>query len=274
VYFEASLSTSDEQLQSRAVRAALEVLNDTFNTDMPATTISTRVHRRAYAVLKNRDPYAETKKLSNTTALKLLPLAKSYVANSEDPFKSAVITAIIGNTFDFGVQGFKVPLESFDKSFKTLTARGLAIDHTEEIKKLASGRVVYIADNCGEILFDTLLFEQIHTLGGHITLVVRGEPILNDATMDDVIQLEIDKCVDRVLTTGSNAVGVCIEEAPGELIKALENADIIISKGMANYETLSEYPYKPIAYLLRAKCEPVAQSIGATKGDLVAKLYK
>jgi uncharacterized protein with ATP-grasp and redox domains len=77
-----------------------------------------------------------------------------------------------------------------------------------------------------------------------------------------------------VLTTGSNAVGVSLREAPPELLEALRSSDLIISKGMANYESLSDAGFRPMAYLLRAKCEPVATSIGAKKGMNVARLFE
>jgi uncharacterized protein with ATP-grasp and redox domains len=152
-------------------------------------------------------------------------------------------------------------------------AQGIDIDDTDRIAALANGAdVLYLVDNCGEIYFDELLIEELKSLGARVTLVVRGEYILTDVTMEDVQRMGLDKKVDRVLTTGSNAVGVSLEEAPAELLNALRTADLIISKGMANYESLSDAGFKPMAYLLRAKCEPVAASIGAKKGMNVAML--
>ncbi|MFZ3382512.1 MAG: ARMT1-like domain-containing protein, partial [Candidatus Methanoperedens sp.] len=136
------------------------------------------------------------------------------------------------------------------------------------------GDVVYLADNCGEIVFDTLLLEEIKKLGGRITLVVRGAPILNDVTMKEVKELGIDKMVDRVLTTGSNAIGLCLQEAPPELVEAFGKASLIISKGMANYETMSEYDFRPIAYLLKTKCDSVAEAMGLKRNMNVARMEK
>ena len=116
--------------------------------------------------------------------------------------------------------------------------------------------------------------EQIKKMGGKVTLVVRGAPILNDATMEDVKIHGIAGMVDEILTTGSNAIGVCLEEAPPELTDALSQASLIISKGMANYETMSEYGFGPIAYLLRTKCQVVADDLGLDKGILIAKLVE
>jgi uncharacterized protein with ATP-grasp and redox domains len=101
---------------------------------------------------------------------------------------------------------------------------------------------------------------------------VRGAPILNDVTMKELKELSIDKKVDRVLTTGSNAIGVCLKEAPSELVEALRDASLIISKGMANYETMSEYDFKPIAYLMKTKCESVAEAMGLKRNMNVARV--
>ncbi|HHI30429.1 hypothetical protein B6V01_003195 [Methanosarcinales archaeon ex4572_44] len=272
VQFEAALSTDDYELQMQALKTGLRVLASTFEKERSTNVISTQVHREVYETLNDSDPYLELKKLSNTAALRLLPSVKNQIRESEDPFRDAVVAVTIGNTLDFGVQGFKAPIANFNKVFKELGANGLAIDDTDEIRKLASGDVTYLTDNCGEIVLDTLLFEQIHALGGTITLVVRGAPILNDATIEDVQNLGIEKQVDRVLTTGSNAVGICMKEVPDEVRVAIESADIIISKGMANYESLTEHNYRPIAYLMQAKCKPVAESVPTAKGDLIAKI--
>jgi hypothetical protein len=92
--------------------------------------------------------------------------------------------------------------------------------------------------------------------------------------MADVRQLNLEDKVDRVLTTGCNAIGVAFDEAPQELLEAFDKASLIISKGMANYETLSERKMGPIAYLLQTKCESVAQDMGLEKGYSVAKLMR
>ena len=167
--------------------------------------------------------------------------------------------------------GFDADKATAKEAMQKQIEHGLDVDDSDKIKTMLSD-VVYLADNCGEIVFDTLLFEQIKKLGGRITLVVRGAPILNDVTMKEALELGIDKMVDRVLTTGSNAIGLCLQEAPPELVEALGNASLIISKGMANYETMSEYDFRPIAYLLKTKCESVAEAMGLKRNMNVARV--
>lgn len=271
VHYEAELSTDDPETIGKAVMAGLDVLHRTFKPGEPAARISTQVHRQAYKALGDPDPYLKIKLLSRGIAVDLMPLASSLVGDeiSIDAFRRAVVIATIGNTLDFGVEGFDVKEEKFEMEFRQLYSNGLNVDDTEKMMPLLND-VVYIADNAGEILLDTLVINQIKGFGGKVTLVVRGEPILNDATIEDIEAHGIE--TDMVLTTGSNAIGVCLEEAPPELVEAFSRASLIISKGMANYETMSEYGYTPIAYMLRTKCQAVADDLGLDIGLLVAKL--
>jgi len=270
VQFEAELSTKDMAMQKKVVLAGIEVLRKFLVDGAPATHLSTKIHREAYRVLGDIDPYRETKRTSNETAQKLLPFVRDFVYE-KDSFRRAVLVSIVGNSFDFGVLGFDADKEIGKEMISKQIQHGLDVDDSDKIRSMLDN-VVYLADNCGEIVFDALLFDEIKKLGGRITLVVRGAPILNDVTMKELKVLGIDKKVDRVLTTGSNAIGICLKEAPSELVEALRDASLIISKGMANYETMSEYDFKPIAYLLKTKCESVAEAMGLKKNMNVARV--
>jgi uncharacterized protein with ATP-grasp and redox domains len=270
VQFEAELSTKDLELQKKVIIAGIEVLRKYMVDGAPATHLSTKIHREAYRILGDIDPYSEKKKESNVAALKLLPLARKFVSE-KDSFRRAVLVSIIGNSFDFGVLGFDADKATAKEAMQKQIEHGLDVDDSDKIKTMLSN-VVYLADNCGEIIFDTLLFEQIKKFGGRITLVVRGAPILNDVTMKEALELGIDKMVDSLLTTGSNAIGLCLQEASPELVGALGKASLIISKGMANYETMSEYKFRPIAYLLKTKCDSVAEAMGLERNMNVARV--
>lgn len=273
VHYQALLLTDDADMVNAAVTAALDALHRTYRPGEAAARISTAVHRSAYRAMGDRDPYLEKKVLSRELAQEIMPLARSLVGDriSVEGFQRAVVAATIGNTLDFGVDGFDVNEQNFKAQFLRLFDRGLDVDDTDRLLPLLDD-VVYIADNSGEVLLDTLVIEQIKGMGGRVTLVVRGAPMLNDATMEDVEIHHIGAQVDKVLTTGSNAIGVCLDEAPAELVEAFEKTSLIISKGMANYETMSEYGYRPIAYLLRTKCQAVADDMGLDTDILVARL--
>ncbi len=273
--YEAQLSTKDASLLFKAVRGGLEYLNEHFKEGGRATDVSTGIHRRVYSILGDDDPYREIKRQSNEIAAKMMPAVRKHVAGApaEDRFRLAVLASIIGNNFDFGLQEHQIEIDDFEMLFADEMKRGLDVDDTAAILRLArNGKVAYLTDNCGEIYFDELVLELLQGAGAHVTLVVRGGNIVTDATMEDVERMGLARKVDTVLTTGSNAIGVCLKELPPETMKAMKEADVIVSKGMANYESLSDESFRPIAYLLRAKCEPVARSIGAKKGWNVARL--
>jgi damage-control phosphatase, subfamily I len=272
VLYEAKLSSTDLATQLKAEEAAVKTMCR-MGFEGPIALLSTEVHRAVYRILGDDDPYRHVKRLANETAVKLLPTVQALIQTSSDPFRSAVIAAIIGNTFDFGVLGFEVAADDFGKEVATIYRHGLDIDDTDAMKPLLSD-VVYVADNVGEIVYDGLLIEQMRKLGARVTLVVRGGYILTDATIEDVWEFGLDKVADRVITTGSNAIGIKLDEIPAELRDILPRASLIIAKGMANYEMLSEYSFKPVAYLMRVKCAPVAQSVGARVGDFIAKLVR
>jgi uncharacterized protein with ATP-grasp and redox domains len=277
VLYEAELSTKDESLIFKAVQGGVGYLEKNFRPGTTGTDISTGIHRLAYRILNDDDPYRELKAQSNAIASKLMPTVRKRMAgpNPLDRFRLAVLASIIGNNFDFGLPGHDVTIGGFEKLFGSELERGLDVDDTSEIYGLArNGNVTYLTDNCGEIYFDEIVLELLKDASAHVTLVVRGGNIVTDATMEDVGQMGLDKKVDQVLTTGSNAVGICLRELPQETRKAMDEADVIISKGMANYESLSDEKFRPIAYLLRTKCEPVARSMGVKKGCNVARLVK
>jgi uncharacterized protein with ATP-grasp and redox domains len=238
--------------------------------------VATEVHKATYDTLGTDDPYKAIKDRCNQIALSLLPKAKKLIEESEDKFKAAALVSIIGNVLDFGIPSTPQSPENLVEQFGELLDEGLSVDDTELIKNyLKEGnKVLYFADNCGEIVFDKLLCHELKKFGVHLTFVARGEPILTDATLEDVYEYGIDKEVDLVLTTGCYAVGVDFDRMGEDLRLALDECDLIIAKGMGNYETFSETDYRPIAYLLRTKCVPVSEDMELDLNINVMKLYE
>jgi len=274
ILYETELGGASMDQQYAAMKLAIDALQKDFSPDICSAEIATGVHRGVYDLL-GKDPYADAKAKSNEIALQLLPKARRMVEESDDPFRTAVLCSIIGNVLDFGIrndfQNADVLLERFD----SLCEEGLGHDDTPEIKELARGsHIAYLTDNCGEIVFDRILVRELRKYAERITLLVRGSPILSDATREDVAYVGLDQEVDEVLDTGMFAVGIDLDRASPQLREVLYSADLIISKGMGNYEALSESDLRPIAYLLRTKCEPVARDIGVPKGTNVVKLVE
>ena len=271
IYEECKLVTDDKRKIEKIIEKSLEMLLEEFRKREINAVASTKIHRVVYRMLENDDPYRVLKERANKAALSVLPIVRRIIGKG-DAFRNAVIASIIGNSFDYGVMGHEVRDEDFESYFLKEFEKGLAIDDVDEIRELCRGRVVYITDNAGEIVFDRLLVEEIKKIGGRVSVVVRGRPILSDATIEDAKLVGMDEVADEILTNGKGAIGIIEEELPEETRERIESADVIIAKGMANYECLSESDYDNIAFLLKAKCEPIAEDIGVEVGDMVAML--
>ena len=230
--------------------------------------IASRIHRRAYAILGNPDPFAELKALGNQQAMEVCRAIREDLST----FRDYVLASVIGNTFDYGVKGHTVE-KNFSVFFQREFARGLTIDDTDKIAPLCS-RVVYLCDNCGEIVLDRLLIEYLMKQGSHVTLAVKETPILNDATLSDAQELGLDTLVNQITTNGGGAeIGICRQNIPEDLREAIGKCTIIIAKGMANFESLSIMDnLPPVAYLMAAKCKPVADEVGVPVGSKIAML--
>ncbi|MEI7434099.1 MAG: ARMT1-like domain-containing protein [Methanomicrobiales archaeon] len=270
VALECKLSAAGPGLTDDTVRSCADLLSKIRYDPVSHPQIASAVHRHAYGMLNNPDPFKDLKDQSNAEAVSVC----NRVRPSLRSFRDLVLATIIGNTYDYGVKTHQVT-ENFDEFFNTMFSKGLTIDDTDRILPLTK-RVVYFTDNCGEIVFDRLLLEYLHDNGSEITLVVRDAPILNDATMEEAEQFGLRDFATTLTTTGCGTeLGVRLDLCPTVLKEALGCCTLIISKGMANYESLSlEKDLPPVAYLMSVKCEPIADDIGVPKGSLVAKLCR
>ncbi|MDI9646179.1 MAG: ARMT1-like domain-containing protein [Archaeoglobales archaeon] len=273
VYYESKLVTENKDLIAKCIEEALKLLCEEYPRKPINAYLATKIHKRVYQILQCDDPFFELKKKANDTSKLIVPMAEKIVSSSKDRIKAAIKIAIIGNVFDYGVLGHKVA-DEFEQFFIKKFHEELAIDDTEKIRELARGNVVYLTDNAGEIFFDAILMREIKKECKKLTVVVRGKPILNDATIEDAKLAGIDKIADEILTNGKGAIGIMLEELPEDTLSRLRNADLIISKGMANYECLSNSIFKPIAFLLTAKCLPIAEDLNVEVGKMVAKVIE
>jgi len=268
VKLECTLCNAIPSLTETTISSCSEVLNGIRSAPLSHPRIASRIHRRAYELLENPDPFAELKQRGNLQATGVC----NEIRDDLLTFHDYVLASVIGNTFDYGVKGHEVE-ENFSNFFQREFARGLTVDHTDKIAPLCS-RVVYLSDNCGEIVLDRLLIEYLKEHGSHVTLAVKEAPILNDATLQDARDLGLDAITDKLTTTGGGAeIGICREMIPDDLRDAISRCTIIIAKGMANFESLSERDnLPPVAYLLAAKCKPVADELGVPVGSKIALL--
>lgn len=271
--YEAELSGPEKV--PAAIRAACGVFARSYRPGVVSARLATKVHRAVYRAIGDRDPYRDVKRRSNAVALALLPAAERIVARSNDRLRAAMLCSIAGNLLDFGIRSDMQRPEDLKQAFSGIIREGLSVDDTPRLRRLLrpGSKVVYLADNCGEIVLDILVFRELRRLGASVTLVVRGEPILTDATMEDVEELGLSAEVDRVLDTGAFAVGVDLDRMPATLRRALDECDLVISKGMANFESFSGTRWRPIIHLMRTKCAPVADAAGAPMDVSIAKLW-
>lgn len=269
VAYEAGLVLDDPGRIEDIVRAAAGVLSAGQDEGVAAPVLASRVHRCAYRMIGSDDPYLALKRQNNTDAL----AAAAAIAPRLSSFHDNVMAAVLGNTFDYGVLAHEVT-DDFLLYFSREFEKGLAIDDTDRIFPLCR-RVVYITDNCGEIVFDRLLILFLKAMGAEVTLAVRGAPILNDATLEDACALGLDRIVDHLTTTtrGEAELGINPLLFPEDLARSLDCCTIVIAKGMANYESLTDVcDFPPVAHLMAVKCETIAEMTGVPKGSAVALL--
>ena len=268
VDLEIELANYDKKENSDIVAHAEEMIRFLHKTPWTHPMVASALHRAMYLRLNSSDPFYALKQASEELSMEILQAVSGHLTS----FREYVSASVIGNMFDYGVKDHEVSsdfVSYFDQEFK----KGLAVDDTDRILPLCRD-IVYFTDNCGEIVFDQALITWLIAHGSRVTLVVRDRPILNDATMEDAIRLGLDKQVFRLLTTGAKVEhGIRFDLMSDELLLALDRCSLIISKGMANYESLrEEQGLPPVAYLLAAKCEPIAEELGVRRGDKLALL--
>ena len=274
-YQQIAEATKDKELQFKALRALFNFLSENFSAEATPAWLGTQRDRIIKKITGNPDPYAKRKRLSNEKALEMLPIAELLVKNSKDEmgkFRKACLCAIVGNIMEFDIPGHKFEYDELKGLFEN-AEKDLAIDEIERIYELAkkSRNIMYLTDNAGEIAFDKLLVGELKNLGCRVTVVVKGGPVMNDATLPDAKLVGIDKIADAVITTGTDAVGLQPKECSKEFLDAYYSADFIIAKGMGYAETLTELELKvPHALLFRTKCNPVARYFNVERNKNVA----
>lgn len=262
ILFQSRLSGDMDEKAS--VENSLKAFAEGFSYDRKSVDIASEVHRASYDVL-GRDPYHDLKVRADAVAERFMDLAQRYVDESEDKLRACLMVAVIGNIMDFGSTGGIDAPEQFEPLFQKLIEQGLGRDDSDRIREILDrpGTVVYMFDNCGESQLDKILVRYLRSRGKRVVGMVRGEPILNDVTEEDAVRSGLDKEVDRLLTTGTFYVGIDWSNVPPELMREIEGSDMIIAKGMGNFESLSDEDLPvPIAHVMRTKCVPVADSVG------------
>jgi len=227
------------------------------------------------------DPYKSVKDMSNQKALAIYPELKAIVERSASPLLTAVELACAGNIIDYGATHHDLDVSG--EIMQILARSDAAIAHEErELFAFESfredlskaKRLMYVGDNCGEIVFDRVLLETIATIHPalHIDFVTRGTPILNDCLVQDAYTCGLHHTA-TIVSSGMFSPGLILKHAAPEFKALFDQADIIISKGQGNYEALSGVE-APIYFLLITKCKVIARDLGSSMRDLVLKKQK
>jgi uncharacterized protein with ATP-grasp and redox domains len=263
----ARLATDDEKIQEKVVREVLRLAGDLDMSQSPPA-IGQQIHRLIRNLVDQDDPYYGIKRRFNNLALKLYPELRKQILSSNNRLETAIRLAIAGNIIDFGVNGSvsesdlnKAISESLTADFNSLQLQPFqgAIEQAEEI--------LYLADNAGEIVFDRLLIEQLpHE---KVTVVVKGMPVINDATMEDAVVAGLPRIVE-VIDNGSDGPGTILESCSPAFYRRFSTADLAIAKGQGNYETLSGVD-KNVFFILKAKCPVIAKDLGCEVGEMILR---
>jgi damage-control phosphatase, subfamily I len=198
----------------------------------------------------------KTKKANLNTVKIFTNYLSHMIKGAPDPLEMAVRAAIAGNTIDLGAN----PDFDIEHEINHITSNSIDMKafnrFREEYERAES--ILIIADNYEEALFDKLLIQQM--LPKNIVYAVRSDEILNDITMDDAYELDIDNLC-TVMDSGSTISGTDLEDCHEQFQNEYRGADIVIAKGQGNYETLFN-AQRPIYFMFKVKCKVIADICG------------
>jgi uncharacterized protein with ATP-grasp and redox domains len=275
----AELATDNVSLKQRAINEAMKILDDEFSYRQLSIVIATRIHRVVREVTHNPDPYRAMKEREMTLAKELYSeLSLQTEAASQrwdmkqsnlynDELQGCLQLAAAANAIDFFRE-----LGSIKEDIREPVS--FALDNSEqfEAKLKNAGKVLYLADNAGELYFDLPLVKWMKQFA-QVIYVVKPSPVQNDLTLKDVRKSGLEGELGKVISTGIASPGIVFPLASARFKREFESADLIFAKGMGHYEALSELsPAGRFFYCLKAKCQPVADSLGVPINSYVAML--
>jgi damage-control phosphatase, subfamily I len=213
------------------------------------------------------DPFLASKDEQNAHALAMYDELRDRVARAADGLRTAAKLAVAGNVVDLGIGlAFDVRAE-----IEKVLAGELAIDDFAAFaRELGAARtLLYLCDNCGEIVFDKLFIAAMRARfpALRVTAVVKGAPIINDATLREADRVGLAEAAE-VVSTGCACIGAPLRDIDPRIAERMRASDLVVSKGQGNFETASDLP-RPIYFLLKAKCPCVADELGVRFGDVV-----
>lgn len=260
----ARLAGGNEHQQFTVLNGTLKLLQHLEPGTLPPE-IACRLHRLVRKEISSADPYQAVKAESTRQALAIYPRLKAFVSQSDDPLDIAIRLSIAGNIIDLGV---KDHYDDLCDTVQRVLSQAYAIDDGPLLRTglRRADHILFLADNAGETVFDRVLVE---TFSVPVLYAVKGSPILNDATQDDALEAGLAEYA-TVIDNGTDAPGTILSQCSEEFRRIYDSAPLVIAKGQANYETLSDAGEK-VFCLLQVKCPVIAQDIGAPVGSIVVR---
>lgn len=267
-----AFTKSSPQEQQQAMREVLSYLATTeYNRSNP------EVIRGTWEIitkhLQDRDPYRKIKTFYNKKLLALLPAMQQQIAEAPEPFFAALKMAVAANLIDFAASA-EIDDSLLLNRLRQARTEIFAIDDSPSLySRLAQARsLLYLGDNCGEIVVDRLFIEQIKKEFPQLQVYfgVRGEPIVNDVTLADAAMIKMEQ-VATVLSNGDGSLGTVLERTSEQFKQVFQDADVVIAKGQGNYESLSETKHRSLFFLFMAKCEVVATAAGVSRQAILCQ---
>ena len=260
----AELSTSDESLRTEALKEGLKIVDDNFSYDVVSIAIATRIHQAIKEITGNPDPYRGMKDEEMRISRELFEeISSSYTQD----FKGYLALSVLGNAIDF----FR-DFDSIKEDMRGTVKFSLDDSSRFEEKLRKAEGVLFLADNAGEVFFDLPLVKWMGKFA-KITYVVKESPVQNDLTLEDLRRSRLESEFDVVMTTGTATPGVLLSLASAQFKREFQSPDLILAKGMRYYEALTELPDDGrVLHCLKAKCKPVADSLGVAMDSYVAVL--
>ncbi|MFO8011441.1 MAG: ARMT1-like domain-containing protein [Dehalococcoidia bacterium] len=258
------LATKDEALREKAITEGLDYLEREFSRDKISIEVATPLHRIVREITGNPDPYFRMKRAEIDMAARLYEESR---LRTDGDLRDDIIMAVRGNIIDF--------FRNFEEITRDLSLQvEFAIDDTRLLEeRLEHARdILYLADNTGEVFFDLNLVRRMGQKAS-IKYVVKEAPVQNDVTLADLEAFGLTGELPEVISTGTDTPGVLMALASDEFKSEYTRADLVLAKGMGYWETLSELPPEgKVFHLLKAKCPPVARSLGVPLDSYVALL--
>jgi len=271
----------DPLVQMDVLRRALVYLADKFSTDLPPPYFITGVHRILKSAAGIDEPFSGRRRACNRVGMAVAERLRDRILFLEGGgrFRESVRWAIAGNLLDFRTCGTGYEFDVADvEEILSASTRALDVDHIDIIYRIArdAKNVLFLHDNVGEVAFDRILIDQLRDLGARVTSGLRGGPITSDATIADGHTVGIDESADQVICVGPDTLGISLVEMSDELSVALDEADLVVAKGQANFCVLTERERNPdteMAFLLWTKCDLAARCFGLAGKVSVATLH-